>query len=64
MPIEAAHMEGVMKLVDYVEKHFLTLIVMTDNCITNSKLLVSGDSLAGRGLGTRCRRLDKLPVVG
>jgi hypothetical protein len=64
MLIEAAYMGEVMKLVEYVEGDFLIPVVMTDQCSTNSKLLVSRDSLAGRGLGAQCRRLDKLPVVG
>jgi hypothetical protein len=51
------------KMVDYVEG-FLILIVMTDKCSTNSKLLLSRHSLAGKGEGKGFRRLDKLPVVG
>jgi hypothetical protein len=62
--IEAAYMEEVMGLVEYVEEDFLIPIVMTDQCSTNSELLVSRHSLAGREVGVRCRRLDKLPVVG
>jgi hypothetical protein len=64
MLIEAAYMEEGMELVDYTEEDFLIPIVMTDRCSTNSKRLVSRDSLAGRGEGARCRHLDKLPVVG
>jgi hypothetical protein len=63
MLIEDAYVEEVMKLVDYVDEDFLIHIVMMDQCSTNSKLLVPRDSLAGRGVEARCRRLDKLPVV-
>jgi len=64
MLTEAAYMEEVMELVDYMQEDFLIPIVMTDQCSTNSIRLVSRDSLAGRGEGARCRRLDKLLVVG
>jgi len=45
-------------------RRFSEPTVMTDQCGTNSKLLVSRDSLAGRGEGARCHRLGKPPVVG
>jgi hypothetical protein len=63
--IEPADMEHVMKMADYVEEGFLIPIVMTDQYYnTNSKMLLSRDSLTGRGVGERRCRLDKLPVVG
>jgi hypothetical protein len=51
MLIEAANMEHVMKMVDYVEEGFLIPIVLTDQYNTNSKLLLSRDSLAEWGNG-------------
>lgn len=51
MLIEGAYMEEVMKLAEYLEDDSLKPIAMTDHYSTNSKLFLSRNSLAGKGVG-------------